>query len=140
MTSNPTSHPWLEHAAPYALGALDESDRVSFEAHLASCDVCAAEVRELRDVTGVIAGGIKQLTPPPALRERILANARAVRPITAAAQSAARDASSVATSQPPAPSPARVVDPRPSRSAFGTALPWLAAWIRLVRRSRVATR
>jgi len=57
MTSNPTSHPWLEHAAPYALGALDESDRVSFEAHLASCDVCATEVRELRDVTGVIAGG-----------------------------------------------------------------------------------
>lgn len=127
MTSNPTSHPWLEHAAPYALGALDESDRVSFEAHLASCSVCAAEVRELRDVTGVIAGGIKQLTPPPALRERILANARAVRPIAAAAQSAGRAASNVATSQPPAPSPARAVEARPSRSAFGTVLPWLAA-------------
>jgi anti-sigma-K factor RskA len=127
MTSNPTPHPWLEHAAPYALGALDESDRVSFEAHLESCDVCAAEVRELRDVTGVIAGGITQLTPPPALRERILSNARAVRPISAASQSAARDASSVAMSQPPAASPARAPEARPSRYVFRTVLPWLAA-------------
>jgi len=126
MTSNPVSHPWLEHAAPYALGALDESDRVSFEAHLASCDICAAEVRELRDVTGVIAGGIRQLTPPPALRERILANARAVRPISAASQSAARATADVAPSQPPAPA-SRAPAVRPSKSSLGVVLPWLAA-------------
>src|SRR5262249_30308373 len=29
-----SDHSWLEHAAPYALGALDENERASFEAHL----------------------------------------------------------------------------------------------------------
>ena len=127
MTSNPASHPWLEHAAPYALGALDESERVSFEAHLASCDVCAAEVRELRDVTGVIAGGVTQLTPPPALRDRILADARAVRSISVASQSAGRAADRDETSQPPAPPLRATRESRAARSAFGTVLPWLAA-------------
>lgn len=116
-----TSHPWLEHAAPYALGALDEADRTSFETHLASCDVCAAEVRELRDVTGLIAGGVKQIAPPPGLRERILADARAVRPISAGSQPATRGEGE---STPPPP---RVAGSRPSRSARPSMLPWLAA-------------
>jgi len=38
-------HAWLEHTTAYALGALDDEDRASFEAHLVTCDVCAAEVQ-----------------------------------------------------------------------------------------------
>jgi anti-sigma-K factor RskA len=120
-----TSHPWLEHAAPYALGALDESERASFEAHLASCDVCTAEVRELRDVAGLIGSGIKQVAPPPGLRDRILADARSVRPISSVAQSAPR----VATAPAPETAPARprAVESRASGASARTILPWLAA-------------
>ena len=48
-------HDWLRAHGPYALGALDEEERASFEAHLATCDICAAEVRELREVAGLLA-------------------------------------------------------------------------------------
>jgi anti-sigma-K factor RskA len=81
-----TQHPWLEQTAPYALGALDDDERASFEQHLATCPQCAAEVRELQEVAGLLATAAKPVAPPPALRERILADARAVRPISAASQ------------------------------------------------------
>jgi anti-sigma-K factor RskA len=78
-------HTWLEHTAPYALGALDDSDRAAFEEHLATCAVCKAEVRELREVAGLLATGVAQVAPPPSLRARILSDARSVRPISSAA-------------------------------------------------------
>ena len=81
-----TQHPWLEQTAPYALGALDDDERASFEQHLATCPQCAAEVRELQEVAGLLATAAKPVAPPPALRDRILADARAVRPISAASQ------------------------------------------------------
>jgi len=80
-----SEHAWLDHAAPYALGALDEEDRASFEAHLATCTICAAEVRELTDVAGLLASAAPHVPPPPRLRERIMSNARAVRPISVGA-------------------------------------------------------
>jgi anti-sigma-K factor RskA len=79
-----TQHIWLEQTAPYALGALDDDERASFEQHLATCEQCAAEVRELQEVAGLLATAAKPVAPPPALRDRILADARAVRPISAA--------------------------------------------------------
>lgn len=79
-----TQHPWLEQTAPYALGALDDDERASFEQHLATCAQCAAEVRELQEVAGLLATAATPAAPPPALRDRILADARAVRPISAA--------------------------------------------------------
>jgi len=82
-----SDHTWLEHTAPYALGALDEQDRVPFEAHLATCDVCASEVRQLREVAGLLATAAARVTPPPGLRERILAEARQIRPTTTASPS-----------------------------------------------------
>jgi anti-sigma-K factor RskA len=132
-----TSHPWLEQAAPYALGALDESDRASFEAHLASCDICSAEVRELREVASLIAAaGVKQVAPPPGLRDRILADARAVRPISAAPNAPVR-AGAAPAAVTPAPPP-RVAAPRPSQPIQPPArgsmslLPWLAAAAALI--------
>ena len=115
-----TAHAWLDHAAPYALGALDESERASFEEHLASCDVCATEVRELRNVAGLIAMAAPSVSPPVTLRDRILADARGVRPITSAATDAVQG---VRALEPPARPGAAL----PVRRQWSTLLPWLAA-------------
>ena len=115
-----TAHAWLEHAAPYALGALDESERASFEEHLASCDVCAAEVREFRDVAGLIAMAAPSVSPPATLRDRIVADARGVRPISSAATAADQG---VRALEPPG----RPGTALPARRQWSTVLPWLAA-------------
>src|SRR6266852_7294674 len=78
-----TDHRWLELTAPYALGALDLEERVGFEAHLAECATCRAEVQAFREVGGLLAHAAPGATPPPALRERMLRAARQVRPIRA---------------------------------------------------------
>lgn len=115
-----TAHAWLDHAAPYALGALDESERASFEEHLASCNVCAAEVRELRDVASLIAMAAPSVSPPPTLRDRILADARGVRPISSAAATDAVQGVR-ALDHPGHPGAAL-----PGRRRWSTVVPWLA--------------
>jgi len=75
-----TDHRWLELAAPYALGALSPDERAEFEAHLATCATCRAEVQALRDVAGLLAHAAPDSAPPPELRERILREARRLRP------------------------------------------------------------
>jgi len=119
-----TAHPWLEHAAPYALGALEEPDRSAFEAHLAGCDVCASEVRELSDVAGLLALGGPPVAPPAGLRERVLADARAVRPITAVRIPAARESAAASALAPGAPAATPVSPTMRRRSPL---VPWLAA-------------
>ena len=59
-------------APAYVLGALDPDERRTFEAHLASCDVCASEVRSLGRVTAGLAQTVPQVTPSAALRDRVL--------------------------------------------------------------------
>ncbi len=72
----------IEHAeaqaltAGYALDALDDDDRREFERHLLTCATCRAEVDELRETVGALALAVDPVEPPPALRERILADAR----------------------------------------------------------------
>ncbi|HEY6359922.1 MAG TPA: anti-sigma factor [Vicinamibacterales bacterium] len=61
-----------DDAAAYVLDSLEPAERVAFEAHLAECSDCAAEVRSLRAVTGALARGVPQRTPRPELRERVL--------------------------------------------------------------------
>lgn len=83
-------HPWTDMAAPYALGALDPVEQADFEQHLAQCDQCRDEVDEMRETVALLAHAAPPIPPPPALRERILADARAVRPIQSARPAAAR--------------------------------------------------
>ncbi len=71
-----TDHRWFELAAPYALDALGAEERASFEAHLAACAACRAEVHALREMSGLLAHAAPAATPPPGLRERILEEAR----------------------------------------------------------------
>lgn len=56
----------------FALDALPEDERLAFEAHLAECGDCRAEVRELQATTAALAAGCA-MPPPPALRGRVLA-------------------------------------------------------------------
>ena len=63
-----------DDAAAYVLGTLDPAERAAFAIHLGGCEECAAEVRALREVTGVLDTGVPQRTPRPELRQRVLAS------------------------------------------------------------------
>jgi anti-sigma-K factor RskA len=65
--------------AAYALDALDERDEQEYEAHLSRCERCRRELASLRDAAGSLAYAVEAPAPPPTLRERILAEARAER-------------------------------------------------------------
>jgi anti-sigma factor RsiW len=71
-----------EHSqvAPYALDALDPAAESEFEQHLALCERCREELAALREAAGALAYAPVAPAPPPELRERILAGARAERP------------------------------------------------------------
>ena len=76
-----TPHSLTELAAPYALGALDTAERVEFERHLETCAECRAAVQAFREVAGSLAQGVAPAAPPAELRERVLRDARQVRPL-----------------------------------------------------------
>ena len=76
----------IDSAASYALDALDREERTLFEAHLAGCEACQSEVAAYREVAGALAQAVPTSSIPrsAALRDRILREARQVRPITVA--------------------------------------------------------
>ncbi|MBI4265868.1 MAG: anti-sigma factor [Acidobacteria bacterium] len=59
-------------AGAYVLGSLEADERTAFEAHLATCAECAAEVRSLRGVADALAHAVPSRTPRPELRARVL--------------------------------------------------------------------
>jgi anti-sigma-K factor RskA len=65
---------------PYALDALDDGEHRDFEQHLALCERCREELAGLREAAASLAYGVSAAAPPPELKERILAQARAERP------------------------------------------------------------
>lgn len=65
--------------AGYALDALDERDRAEYEAHLATCEQCRAELAALQESASSLAYAVPAPAPPPQLRERILEQARSER-------------------------------------------------------------
>src|SRR5450631_875680 len=76
----------------YAVDAVDDVERARFEAHLADCPQCQAEVTTLRAAASELAAGT--LTSPPAsLRASVLRDIGTVRPIPplVVSEQAARD-------------------------------------------------
>jgi anti-sigma-K factor RskA len=67
-------------SAAYALDALDDDERRSFEEHLAGCERCREEVAAYSVAAEALAYGAGPADPPPMLRDRILVAARAERP------------------------------------------------------------
>jgi anti-sigma-K factor RskA len=63
----------------YALDALDERERAEYEAHLATCESCRAELASLQESASSLAYSVPAPAPPPQLRERILEQARSER-------------------------------------------------------------
>lgn len=61
--------------AAYALDALDPEDAREYEAHLARCEQCRAELAELSESASALAYAVEAPAPPPALRTRILEQA-----------------------------------------------------------------
>ena len=65
----------------YALDAIDdEIERRRFERHLRDCEACQEEVRTFRAAT-VALGEAVAVSPPPGLRERVLAEISATRQV-----------------------------------------------------------
>jgi anti-sigma-K factor RskA len=64
-------------AGPYALDALDAAGRTRYERHLRRCAACQAEVRGFAAVAASL-GRAASVTPPPALKGRVLADVEAL--------------------------------------------------------------
>lgn len=64
--------PWRDDLGAYLLDALDAVERARFEAHLADCDRCRAELRWLLPALDVLAASVEQREPPVRVRERII--------------------------------------------------------------------
>jgi anti-sigma-K factor RskA len=65
-------------AGAYVLDAVDDLERAAFERHLGECETCAIEVAELRESTARLTDPTWS-TPPPRLREQVLAEVRRTR-------------------------------------------------------------
>ena len=73
-----------EMAAAYVLGTLDPKERDAFEAQLAVDETLRREVASFEETMAGIAEQLPDAEPPPALKERILDEARAARPLRTA--------------------------------------------------------
>ena len=68
-------------AAAYALDAIDERERVAFEAHYGSCDVCRSDVLEYRQTLSQLAHA--HATPAPsAMKQRVMAEIATTRQLS----------------------------------------------------------
>ncbi|MFI0938245.1 anti-sigma factor domain-containing protein [Streptomyces sp. NPDC021020] len=56
----------------YALGAVSGPEERAFRRHLAVCDACREEVRELTETAARLAMAVAEV-PPPGMRERVMA-------------------------------------------------------------------
>jgi putative zinc finger protein len=79
----PGADPFTTFDAAYVLGALSPEDRVAFEEHLASCESCAASVRTLAGLPGLLTQvdadqlGVDQ--PAPEVLPQLLTEVRRIR-------------------------------------------------------------
>jgi anti-sigma-K factor RskA len=64
----------------YAVDALDDAERTQFEQHLADCPECRAEVQSFCETAALITETQAQ-TPPPGLRDSVLAGIASTRPL-----------------------------------------------------------
>ena len=68
-----------ELTAGYALDALDPAETAAYEEHLAHCTACQSELASLSAAAGALGFAVEPAAPPPTLREKVLAAARAER-------------------------------------------------------------
>lgn len=71
MNDHQRFHQW---SGAYVLGALDTEERLSYEAHLESCDTCQSEVRSFSAVPGLLnrTGADQLIEAPPRVAESMV--------------------------------------------------------------------
>jgi hypothetical protein len=67
---------WSELAAGHAMSSLDDADEAMYIQHSASCEVCREMERDLSLVLADIARATRPITPPPGLKDSIMAAVR----------------------------------------------------------------
>jgi anti-sigma-K factor RskA len=97
---------WSDSAGAYVLEAMPVAEREAFEEHLSTCTVCRDEVDELRPAAEALPMASPLMVPPPALKDRIMAEVE-------------REAALLGAAGAGADRPARV-----ERRRFG----WLGGW------------
>lgn len=71
----------LHHlAAAYALDALDDEERIAFEAHYPTCEICAADVVDYRETAALLASA-EAVAPPVDMEDRVMGAISRVRQI-----------------------------------------------------------
>jgi hypothetical protein len=74
MSSRAADHEqWADAVGAYLLGALGRDECERFEAHLAACPRCREDVAELRVAADALPMSVPIVSPPPALKDRIMA-------------------------------------------------------------------
>jgi anti-sigma-K factor RskA len=104
---------WVDAAGAYVLEAMPEDEREAFERHLDDCAACREEVADLLPAAHALPMASPQMTPPPELKARIMAEVE-------------REAALLAQAGEPAdrPPPAAEARPRRGRERRG----WLSGW------------
>jgi len=64
---------WADAAGAYVLGAMAPRERDEFEQHLATCPACREDVEELRPAAEALPMASPPMLPPPALKDRVMA-------------------------------------------------------------------
>ena len=68
-----TCQEFEELSAAYALGAVTPEEQQAARAHLATCTKCTRLAGQLRSIVNLLPLSVAQVSPPPALRDRVLA-------------------------------------------------------------------
>jgi len=76
----------------YAVDAVDDVERARFEAHLAGCSQCRAEVASLRAAATELSS-VTLTSPPPSLRASVLRDISSLRPLPPAVDASTAPAS-----------------------------------------------
>jgi anti-sigma-K factor RskA len=64
---------WADSVGAYVLGALEADECKGFEAHVAECEICSRDIAELRVAADALPVSVPIVSPPPALKDRIMA-------------------------------------------------------------------
>ena len=114
---NPDTHAL---AGAYAVNAVTQEERDSFETHLEQCPDCRAEVAELRAAAATLTSDV-ELAPPPALRASVLSAISQTRQLSPLTETSGPSAPPVTVTAQEAP----VVDELAARRRRRVQ-PWLA--------------
>jgi anti-sigma-K factor RskA len=75
--SRPDQDSFTESLAAFALGALGPDEAEALERHLEGCERCRVDLERLTPALQALPEAVEPLEPPPALRDRLMAEVRA---------------------------------------------------------------